>query len=110
MPAGTDSIAGDRGVALSQGERQRLSIARACLRRPRLLVLDEAPSFRHVPIDYDGLKRTPVRAVQIRRRRWTTLGHQLSFKTINVLYITPSFAEGGRTDDHRTDVQGPKKN
>jgi ATP-binding cassette subfamily C protein len=56
LPAGLDTVLGERGTLISGGERQRLCLARAVLRRPFLFVLDEATSAIDVPAEKKIIK------------------------------------------------------
>jgi ATP-binding cassette subfamily B protein len=68
LPAGLDTVIGERGHTLSGGQRQRLTLARSLVRRPALLVLDDATSAVDSRVEsaiLDGLEalRTTVTIV-----------------------------------------------
>jgi ATP-binding cassette, subfamily B, bacterial len=74
---GLDTLIGEGGVKVSGGERQRLAIARALLRRPRLLVFDEATSSLD-SLTEEEISRT-IREVATHRDLITVLiAHRLS--------------------------------
>lgn len=74
---GLDTMIGEGGIKVSGGERQRLSIARALLRNPRLLVFDEATSALD-SLTEEEIART-IRAVSMAEQRITVLiAHRLA--------------------------------
>lgn len=79
MPHGLDTELAERGGRLSGGERQRVAIARAVLRRPALLILDEATNAIDVETEARVLSALsaldPTMAVVIVAHRTETLRH-----------------------------------
>ena len=76
-PLGLDTPIGEGGVKLSGGEKQRLSIARALLRRPSLLVFDEATSSLD-SITEEGITRTLQDLSAKRNHTVILVAHRLS--------------------------------
>jgi len=75
LPDGYDTVVGERGLKVSGGERQRIAIARAVLKRPRIYVFDEATSMLDSTTEHAILQN--LRAVS-QGCTTITIAHRLS--------------------------------
>jgi ATP-binding cassette subfamily B protein/subfamily B ATP-binding cassette protein MsbA len=85
LPQGYDTLVGERGFKLSGGQRQRLSIARAVLANPRILILDEATSN----LDTESEQLIQSSLAELYKNRTTfVIAHRLSTVTHADLIVT----------------------
>jgi ABC-type multidrug transport system fused ATPase/permease subunit len=75
LPEGLDAVVGERGVKLSVGEKQRVSIARALLKDPPILVLDEATAS--VDTQTERLIQGALERLMVKRTSFV-IAHRLS--------------------------------
>ena len=99
FPDGYEQVVGERGVTLSAGQRQRIAIARVMLKRPRILILDEASSS----LDAES-ERLVQDALERLMERTTTLviAHRLStvIRADRILVL-----DGGVIEDQGTHAE-----
>lgn len=99
LPQGYDTIVGERGQKLSGGQRQRLSIARAVLTDPPILVLDEATSS--VDNETEAAIQRSLERIAIGRTT-IVIAHRLStVRNADMIYVLQNgkLKESGRHED-----------
>jgi ATP-binding cassette, subfamily B, bacterial len=93
MPQQYDSVVGERGLTLSAGERQRVTLARALLRNPSVLVLDEPTAALDVETEREIVDSL---ATALRGRTAIVITHRPSLASIASQVIT---LNGGRVSE-----------
>jgi len=82
LPEGYQTVIGERGVGLSGGQKQRLAIARALLKRPKILLFDEATSS----LDSDTAEHFAATVNQLKGK-------------VTMLFITHQLPESLKVDE-----------
>ena len=99
LPAGYDTVVGERGLTLSGGQRQRVAIARALLADPRILILDDATS------SVDATTEAAIRAglaEAMAGRTTFVIAHRLSTVSLADEVVV---MDGGRIVDRGTHAE-----
>ena len=99
FPEGLHTLVGERGIKLSGGQRQRIAIARAILKDPAILILDEATSS----LDAESERLVQEALDELMQNRTTIIiAHRLAtIRKVDMIYVLREgqIAESGRHDE-----------
>ena len=99
LPAGLETHVGERGASLSGGQRQRIALARAVIREPQLLILDDATSAVDPSVEQAILGR-------LREASSGTTVLVVAYRMATILLADEvAYIEGGRVIDHGSHEQ-----